>query len=293
MHHYKESLGTRVYVAISYIIVTVFGLLCIYPFLHVLAVSFSSKAAASSGIVNIIPVGFNLSAYDFVTKGGEFMTAFWVSVKRTVLAVIISMAMIILAGYPLSKTKKQFSCRNFYMWFFVFTMLFGGGLIPTYIVISKLKLIDSIWALILPSCVPVYYLILFQNYVKSLPEELCEAAYIDGANEANVLFKIILPLSKPMLATLVLFIAVNHWNAWFDGMIYMNRSVNYPLQTYLQTLVVEVNLKSVTSLGDVANIAPQNTKCAQIILAMLPIIVVYPFLQKYFTKGIVMGSVKG
>lgn len=291
--HYKESLGTRIYVAISYIIVTVFGLLCIYPFLHVLAVSFSSKAAVSAGLVNIIPVDFSLDAYDFVTKGGEFMTSFWISIKRTVLGVVLSMVMIVLAGYPLSRTKKQFSCRNIYMWFFVFTMLFGGGLIPTYIVISKLKLIDTIWALVIPGCVPVYYLILFQNYVKSLPDELSEAAYIDGATEMDVLLRIILPLSKPMLATLILFVAVNHWNAWFDGMIYMNRAKNYPLQTYLQTIVVEVNLKAVSSLGDVTNISPQNSKCAQIILAMLPIIVVYPFLQKYFTKGIVMGSVKG
>ena len=291
--HYKESLGTRIYVALSYIFVTVFSVLCIYPFLHVLAVSFSSKSAVNAGLVNLIPVDFTLDAYNFVTKGSEFVTAFIVSVKRTILGVVLSMLMIILAGYPLSKTRKQFSCRNFYMWFFVVTMLFGGGLIPTYIVISKLGLIDSIWALVLPGCVPGYYLILFQNYVKSLPDELTEAAYIDGAGERDVLFKIILPLSKPMLATLILFVAVNHWNAWFDGMIYMIRTVNYPLQTYLQTIVVDVNLKTVTSLGDVTNIAAQNSKCAQIILAMLPIIVVYPFLQKYFTKGIVMGSVKG
>lgn len=291
--HYKESLGTRIYVALAYIIVTVFSIACIYPILHVLAVSFSSKVAVNAGLVNILPVDFSLDAYEFVIRGGAFFTAFWVSVKRTLLGVVISMAFVILAGYPLSKTRRQFSCRNVYMWFFVVTMLFSGGLIPSYIVVSKLGLIDSLWALVLPGAVPVYYLILFQNFVKSLPDGLIEAAYIDGAGEGTVLGKIILPLSKPILATLVLFIAVNHWNAWFDGMIYMNRPDNYPLQTYLQTIVVEVNLKAVTSLGDVTNISPKNSKSAQIILAMLPIVIVYPFLQKYFTKGIVLGSVKG
>lgn len=291
--HYKESLGTRIYVGFANIIVTIFSIACIYPILHILAVSLSSKTAVTGGLVNIIPVDFTLEAYKFVMEGGKFFTAFGISVKRTILGVIVSLILTILTGYPLSKSIRKFSCRNVYMWFLVFTMLFSGGLIPGYIVVYKLGLIDSIWSLVLPSAVPVYYIILFQNFVKSLPDGLLEAAYIDGAGEMTVLGKIIVPLSKPIMATLTLFIAVNHWNSWFDGMIYMNRPKNYPLQTYLQTIVVQINLKAVRNISDVTSISPRNSKSAQIILAMLPIILVYPFLQKYFTKGIVLGSVKG
>lgn len=291
--HYKESLGTRIYVFFAYLVIAIFSIACIYPILHILALSFSSKTAVNAGLVNIIPVDFSLEAYRFVVEGGAFFNAFGVSVKRTILGVVLSMSFTVLTGYPLSKSKSKFSFRNVYMWFFVFTMLFSGGLIPGYIVVNKLGLIDTIWALVLPGAVPVYYVILFQNFVKSLPDELTEAAYTDGAGELTILRRIVLPLSKPILATLTLFIAVNHWNSWFDGMIYMNRPKNYPLQTYLQTIVVQIDVKSVATISDVANISPRNSKAAQIILAMLPIVMVYPFLQKYFTKGIVMGSVKG
>lgn len=278
---------------VNYAMLLIISIACIYPILHIVAVSFSSKTAVNGGMVNLWPVDFTLEAYAFVAKGKEFYIAFMVAVKRTLLGVVVNMFFIVTAGYALSKTKQKFSARNFYMWFFVFTMLFSGGLIPTYLVVSKLRLIDTIWALVLPGAVPVYYLILFQNFVKALPDEIIESAYIDGAREMKVLTKMILPLSKPILATLVLFNAVNHWNAWFDGMLYMNRPKNYPLQTYLQTIVVEVNMKTVNSISDITSVSEKNSRAAQIILAMLPIVVVYPFLQKYFTKGIVMGSVKG
>lgn len=291
--NYKPSLGRRVFIIVNYLLVGLTGIACIYPMLHILAVSFSSNTAVNGGMVNILPVDFQLDAYQFVMKNSNFYMSFLVSVKRTILGVAVSMIITVMAGYPLSKTKARFSARNRYMWFFVVTMLFGGGLIPTYLVVNATGLVDSIWALIIPGAVPVYYCILFQNFVKALPEEIAESAYMDGAGEFTVLFRIILPLSKPILATLTLFIAVNHWNSWFDGMIYMNRPEHYPLQTYLQTIVVQLNMKTVTSLSDVTSISEQNSKSAQIILAMLPILLVYPFLQKYFTKGIVMGSVKG
>lgn len=290
---YNRTLGYKVFMVVNYAMLLIISIACIYPILHILAVSFSSKTAVNGGMVNLWPVDFTLEAYAFVAKGKEFYIAFMVAVKRTLLGVVVNMFFIVTAGYALSKTKQKFSARNFYMWFFVFTMLFSGGLIPTYLVVSKLRLIDTIWALVLPGAVPVYYLILFQNFVKALPDEIIESAYIDGAREMKVLTKMILPLSKPILATLVLFNAVNHWNAWFDGMLYMNRPKNYPLQTYLQTIVVEVNMKTVNSISDITSVSEKNSRAAQIILAMLPIVVVYPFLQKYFTKGIVMGSVKG
>ncbi|MDL2293521.1 carbohydrate ABC transporter permease [Ruminococcaceae bacterium OttesenSCG-928-D13] len=289
----KKSVGRRVFLVVNALLVALISVVCIYPILHILAVSFSSNEAAQGGMVNLLPVDFQLDAYEFVIGNAQFFTSFGVSVKRTLLGLVVNMTITILAAYPLSKTRDKFSGRNKYMWFFVFTMLFSGGLIPGYLIVNATGLIDTIWALVIPSAVPVYNIILLQNYIKGLPGEISESAYIDGAGEWSVLFRIILPLSKPVLATLVLFAAVAHWNSWFDGMIYMNRPQNYPLQTYLQTIVVQLNLKAVTNLSDVTNIAEQNSKAAQIIIAMLPILVVYPFLQKYFTKGIVLGSVKG
>ncbi|MBQ4156568.1 MAG: carbohydrate ABC transporter permease [Clostridia bacterium] len=292
---HKQSWSVRAYETVIYVSVALISIICIYPMLHMVATSFSDKDAVNAGLVHVLPVGFNLDAYRFVMQGDKFLTAFWISVKRTILGVLVNMIMIVLTGYPLSKTTRQFSFRTKYMWFFVFTMLFSGGMIPAFIVVNKLGLMNSMAALILPSALPVYYLILFQNYVKSLPYELSEAAYIDGAGEIKVLCQVILPLSKPMLATLVLFCAVSHWNAWFDGLIYMSREYNYPLQTYLRTVVVQSNMELATnlSLDEIKNVVPENTKAAQIVLAMLPILMVYPFLQKHFTKGIVMGSVKG
>lgn len=289
----KESLSRRVYLVCNYIFVGVLAVVCIYPMLHVLAISLSSTYAVNAGEVNLLPVGFQLDAYKFVTQSKEFYTSFGVSVRRTLLGVVVNMTLTVLAGYPLSKSKAKFYARNRYMWYFVITMLFGGGLIPAYLSVRFTGLIDTIWALILPCAVPVYNVILFQNFVKALPEEILESAYMDGAGEWTVLLRMVLPLSKPVLATLTLFVAVGHWNAWFDGMIYMNDPARYPLQTYLQTIVVQLNLKSITNISQVTKISEQNSKCAQIIIAMLPILAVYPFLQKYFTKGIVLGSVKG
>ncbi len=291
--HYKKTLGNQIFTIVNCFLLIVVSIACIFPILHILAISFSSKTAVNGGMVTFLPVDFTTEAYKFVANGKEFYLSFIVSVKRTILGVIINMFFTVTAGYALSKSKQKFSARNGYMWFFIITMLFSGGLIPGYLVVSKLNLIDTVWALILPGAVPVYYLILFQNFVKTLPEEITESAYIDGAREMTVLTRMILPLSKPILATLILFNAVNHWNSWFDGMIYMNRPQNYPLQTYLQTIVVEINLKAVNSISDITSISEKNSRAAQIILAMLPIVVVYPFLQKYFTKGIVLGSVKG
>jgi putative aldouronate transport system permease protein len=288
-----NTISRTIFIVFNTALVAVISVACIYPMLHILAVSFSSNEAAQSGAVNIVPVGFQLDAYQYVMDNPQFYASFWMSVRRTLLGIAVNMIITVLAAYPLSKSKAQFNVRNKYMWFFVFTMLLSGGLIPGYLVVKATGLIDSIWGLIIPSAVPVYNIILLQNYMKGLPDEITESAYMDGAGEWRVLAQMILPLSTPVLATLVLFCAVNHWNSWFDGMLYMNRPQNYPLQTYLQTIVVKINVRAVATISDVINIVEQNSKSAQIIIAMLPILVVYPFLQKYFTKGIILGSVKG
>jgi putative aldouronate transport system permease protein len=262
--------------------------------IHIFAISLSSDYAVNAGLVNFIPVGFTLAAYKYILNEPKFFTSMGVSVLRVVIGVSVGMFLSVLAAYPLSKTKRQFAARQYYVWFFMVTMMISGGMIPTYLVVSKLGLIDSIWSLILPGAVNVFNVILLQNYMKSLPEEIMESAFVDGAGQWVTLWKIILPLCKPVLATLFLFIAVAHWNEWFNGLIYMNRPENYPLQSYLQTIVVEIDTDFLTSIDDtMLNVTQKSNKSAQIFLAMLPILCVYPFVQKYFTKGIIMGSVKG
>lgn len=277
----------------NYSFITVVCLICIYPFLNTLAISLSGKGPVAAGEVVLFPVGFQLDAYRNIIDNSKFFVAFWISVKRVALGLLVNMSMTILAAYPLSKPKKRFPQRNIYMWIYVVTMLIGGGLIPGYLVVKATGLLDTIWALILPGAVPVYYIILLQNYFKSLPDEIYDSARIDGAGEWRILGQIFLPLSKPVLATLVLYVIVAHWNDWFSGMLYMNRSEHYPLQSYLQTIVVKIDASTVTDINQVLNVSSQNNKAAQIIVAIIPVLCVYPFIQKYFTKGIVMGSVKG
>ena len=290
---YTSSIPRKIFTIFNYCFITLFCMICVYPFLNTLAISLSAKGPVAAGEVKLLPIDFQLDAYEYILEDGRFFTAFGISVKRVILGLLVNMSMTILAAYPLSKTTERFPQRTIYMWVYIFTMLFGGGLIPGYLVIKATGLLDTIWALILPGAVPVYYIILLQNYFKSLPDEIYDAARIDGAGEWKILFQIFLPLSKPVLATLVLYVVVAHWNDYFGGLIYMNRSSHYPLQSYLQTIVVEIDASAVTDINQILNISSQNNKAAQIIVAMIPVLCVYPFIQKYFTKGIVMGSVKG
>ena len=291
--YYKESMSRRVFLVFNYCFVVLVSAVCIYPILNTLAVSFSSREAVAAGRDNIWPVEFQLDAYKFVIEEPKFYTSFGIAVIRVILGLGVNMLMTVLAAYPLSKPRSRFPKRDVYMWIYVFTMLFSGGMIPVYLIVKATHLLDTIWALVMPGAVPVYNIILLQNYFKSLPDEIYDSARVDGAGEWRILYRIFLPLSKPVLATLVVFVTVAHWNSWFDGMLYMNRPEHYPLQTYLQTIVVKLDLNTINDISQVKNISSQNSKAAQIIIAMLPILCVYPFLQKYFTKGIIMGSVKG
>jgi putative aldouronate transport system permease protein len=225
-----------------------------------------------------------------------FFSSVIISLQRLLFAVPLSMLVSILAAYPLSRQNSEFKARKYYIWYFVVPMLFSGGLIPTYMIVRNTGLIDSVWALVLPYLVNVFNIILMMNFFRTIPKELEEAALIDGAGNIRVLVSVILPVSTPVLATVALFFIVNHWNSWFDGLIYMNSPEKYPLQTYLQTMVISRDLMVMESLRDVRNIpdiSDRTGKAAQIFLAALPVLIVYPFLQKYFTTGIVMGSVKG
>lgn len=295
MKHYKESIGRKVFLLTNNISLILITVICLLPFLHIIAVSFSSKLAATAGEVGIIPVDFTFEAYGFVMKKSAFIVALGVSLKRVILGTSIYMLLTILTAYPLSKEVSKFRARTIYAWIFVFTMLFSGGLIPTYIIMVYTGLIDTIWALVIPTSAIVWNIILLLNFFRNIPKELEEAAFLDGAGHMAVLFKVFIPVSLPALATILLFIIVYHWNSWFDGLIYMNFPRNYPLQTYLQTVIVGFNPTNVSpdDLKRLQNISAKAVKAAQIFLGTLPILAVYPFLQRYFVTGIVLGSVKG
>jgi len=271
------------------------SLLCLLPIIHIAAVSLSDSSAASAGLVGLLPKDFTLSSYKFVLKRVEFWRAMLVSFRRIILGGSINLLLSILIAYPLSKENRKFRWRTVYAWIFFITVLFNGGLIPWYMVIRNLGLLDTIWALVLPGAVPVFNIVLLLNFFRQLPKEFEEAGFVDGASHWTLLWKIYVPTSTPALATITLFSLVNHWNSWFDGIILMNRPEHYPMQSYLQTVVVrrDISLLGAHDRAELQQISERTVKAAQIFLGSLPILVVYPFLQRFFVKGIVIGSVKG
>ena len=274
------------------------ALLCLFPVLNVLALSLSSSTAATAGYVKLWPVDFTLKSYEYALGKPEFIASFVVSIQRVLLGAVVNMTCTVLAAYPLSQNNRDFPMRTAYAWFFFFTMIFSGGLIPWYLTIKQLGLIDTLWSVILPGALPIFHMIILLNFFRQLPHEISESAFVDGAGHWTVLLRIYLPLSTPALATLILFTCVGHWNSWFDGMILMNTPKKYPLQTYLRTVVVNRDIQSLShatkeELEMFRLISDRTTKASQIFIAALPILAIYPFLQKYFVKGIVMGSVKG
>ena len=230
-------------------------------------------------------------------SNGKFMQAFLIAIERCLLGVAINLFCMITTAYPLSKSTKQFPDRNFFMFFYVFTMLFGGGLVPWYILMSNLHLLNKIWALVLPLSVPVSSMAILMNFMRSLPKEMEEAASIDGAGNFRILWSILLPVLTPSLATVGLFAFVYHWNDWLSGALFINNPAKYPLQTYLQTLLTNMRDLLRQSGSDyytlLQRMNEQTGRASQLFLGLVPILVVYPFVQKYFTTGLVMGSVKG
>ena len=291
----KYSLGQKTFNVVNLTLLSLAALACVLPIVHIAALSLSSNAAASAGWVKLWPIQPNFNSYNYVFTRVQFWRSFLITLERVSLGVVVNMFLTILVAYPLSKESTRFKARTAYVWVFFFTTLFSGGLIPGYMLVYSLGLIDSIWVLVLPGAVPVFNAILLLNFFRQLPGELEEAALIDGAGHFRILWQIYVPTSKPALATLVLFCTVGHWNSWFDGMIFMNRPEHYPLQTYLQSVIV---MRDLSLMGDdewknLMQISDRTVKSAQIFMGALPILMVYPFLQRYFVKGIVLGSVKG
>jgi putative aldouronate transport system permease protein len=290
----RRTKSRIVFEVFNYLFLTSYFVVCILPFIHIIAVSFSGRGPADANLVGFWPKEFTIENYVRALNDEYIIMPFFNSVKRVVLGVVCNMLITIITAYPLCKDKKDFPGRSVYTWFFIFTMLFNGGLIPSYLLMRNLGLLGNIWALILPGTVPIFNILVLLNFFRQLPKEIEEAAIIDGASQFNVLTRIFLPLSAPCLATLILFCAIGHWNAWFDGMIYMRNPEEYPLTTYLR--VIQTKLTSVNSYSDaqrMERIARRALLMSYITISMLPIMFVYPFLQRYIKKGLVLGSVKG
>ena len=291
-----QTKGEKIFRLFNYIWLTFVTIMCLFPVLHIVALSLSSSNAAAAGWVTLFPKEITLKAYKYALGNKLFASSFLISTKRVLLGVSINMILTVITAYPLSRPLKEFKSRTFYAWYIFIPMIFSGGLIPIYLVVVKAGLIDTIWALILPTAIPIFNVIVMLNFFKRIPKEISESAFMDGAGHIQVLIRIFLPLSLPSLATLTVYAAVFHWNSWFDGIIYMNRIENYPLQSYLRTLVIVKDFSTMSNRSEfekIAEISDRTLQASQIFIGALPILAIYPFLQRYFIKGLVVGSVKG
>lgn len=278
---------------IIWAVVILLTLSCLLPLINMVAISFSGSNAVSANKVGLLPVDFNTSAYKKLLGDAQFWKSFLISVERVVLGTFINMVFTISMAYPLSKSRNRFRAREIYMKIVIFAMLFSGGIIPLFMVVSKLHLTNTIWSLVLPGAVPVFNVILLINFFKGVLDSLDEAARIDGAGPLTVLLKIYLPVSLPALATVALFAIVNHWNDYFSGLIYMSKAEMYPLQTYIQQLTVD--LTQITDANQLKQLASMNNRtfnAAKIVVSTIPLLIIYLFLQKYFVTGMVIGAVK-
>jgi putative aldouronate transport system permease protein len=290
---HSKTIGGRLADGLIILVLVGLALMTLLPLIHTVALSFSDKAAANAGIVGLLPIKFTTAPYEYIVNDSKFFRAFAVVLERVILGGGINFILTILMAFPLSREVKRFPGRNIAMWILVFAMLFSAGLVPWYMTIRALGLIDTIWALILPTAVPIWNVILLMNFFRNVPKELDEAAVIDGADPWTMLFRIYLPISLPALATVTLFSLVGHWNAWFDGLILMNRPENYPLQTYIQQLVIANRSDlAIVDKSMMGLISDSTLNSAKLVVSTIPVLLVYPFLQKYFVHGIMLGSVK-
>lgn len=280
---------------VIYLTVILMALACLIPLMNMLAISFSNSAAATAGRVGIIPVDFTTSSYAKLLKEEQYWRSLLISFERTVFGTLINVILVIFMSFPLSKSTREFRAQKVYMRLVLFAMLFNGGMIPTYLVVNKLHLCDTLWSLILPSAVGVGNIILLMNFFRSVPKELEEAAAIDGANPFQILLNVFVPVSKPCIATIILFCTVGHWNDYFTGILYISKIRNYPLQTYIQSVTAAFDISRVTDpkkIQEYLTISEKTLNAAKIVVSTLPLMILYPFVTKYFKDGIVVGAVK-
>lgn len=293
----KKGSSDRIFDIVNTAVMILLFLIILYPLYFVVIASVSDPNLVNSGKVILLPKGFNLDAYVHILTNKNILTGFANSVLYTLVWTVLAVCITVPAGYALS--RKDLPCRKFFTLFFVFVMYFQGGLVPTYLVVKNLKMLDSMWAVILPTCLSVYNLIVCRTFFEgTLSDELLDAAKVDGANNLTFFFKIALPLSKALVAIMVLFYAIQQWNSYFDAMIYLNSKDKFPLQMVLKDILIQAQMNSSGAFGDAESVAAMQriaelVKYSSIVVGSLPMLILYPFVQKYFVKGIMIGSVKG
>jgi len=288
-----RSISSRALDLINYLLLTLTAIIMLFPFLYVVAVSFSSYTEYMQSDFMLFPKRWVLDAYRFIFVSDAFVRSLWVTALITVIGTLVNLAFT--ASFAYSLSRPVFGGKPL-MFLVLFSMLFNAGMIPTYLVVKETGLLNSIWAMILPVAIAPFYLIVMRQFFQSIPSELHEAAHIDGANDLQSFWRIILPLSKPSLAAFGLFYAVAHWNNYFTAILYMNDQRWWPIQTFLRQIVVVNEAQTSLANGQILleNAPPAETiQMAAIIVATVPILIVYPFLQKHFAKGVMLGSVKG
>lgn len=293
---HMRTRGQKIFSVVNFFLLTMIALSCLLPLMNILALSLSSTEAAAGGEVTLYPIGFNLIAYKNTMQRQAFWQSFLNSLIRVGIGVPLNMILTILAAFTLSRREDKLMGRKIYVWFFLLTMLFNGGLIPWYLTIRATGLLNSMWALILPSAVQVYNTILLVSFFRGVPYEIEEAAIIDGSGPMGVLTNVYIPCSVPAIATLTLFCLVNHWNEWFSGQILMNKMEKYPLMSYLQVLLhLSKNLEKLSEkeIEELLKVNLRTFNAAQLVIAMLPMLLAYPFFQKFFITGLTLGGVKG
>jgi len=291
----RESIGDRIFLFFVYLFLFVVLLIVLYPLIYVVSSSFSSPAAVSSGKVWLYPVDFSLRGYEVAFSNPQIVTGYGNSLYYTIFGTLISVTLTVLVAYPLS--RRTLFGRDAIMIFIVFTMIFYGGLIPTYLVVKNLGMIDTRWALLIPQAIAAWQVIIARTFFQvSIPEELAEAAELDGCSDLRFLWSVVLPLSKPILAVLVLMYAVGQWNAYFDALLYLKSAALHPLQLVLRSILI---LNTTTSGSMEASVMVERQQMADllkyslIVVGSLPVLLIYPFAQRYFVKGMLIGSVKG
>ncbi|WP_426452542.1 carbohydrate ABC transporter permease [Paenibacillus sp. S-38] len=289
----KKKPGFRLVDAVIMLIVGAVMLICLLPFLHIIAISLSSKHAVLSNTVTIFPKELDVRAYEVVFQDSRMLWSMGLTIALTVSYTLISMVMSICAAYPL--TKENLKGRSAFMMLIVFTMFFSGGLIPEYLLVKQLGLLDNLMALIVPGMISAFNLIILRTFFTSIPASLEESAYLDGSSHIGTLIRIVLPLSLPVLATLSLFYAVSRWNGFTDALFYITNADLYPIQLKLYQIVMNSMVTDVTAQEGAAqvDVVPEGIKAASIMFATAPILIVYPWLQRYFVSGVMIGAVKG
>ena len=289
----KRSYGDKIFDSIVYAVLAIITLVTFFPILYIIAGSFASVKELAVNRFLLIPKEPTLDAYRYIFSTSTLMRSMFVTIMVTVIGTIVNLFMTCLMAYPLS--RKELPGRKYLMYGVTFTLVFSGGMIPTYLVVNALGLIDSYASLIIPGAISSFNLILVKNFFQEIPQDLIDSAKIDGCNEVAVLGKIVLPLSKPALATFTMFYAVGHWNTFLTALLYLNDSKKWTIQVLLRQIVIlaQGGIGDEASMGMEFVIPSQSVKMAVIVVATLPIVLFYPFMQKYFEKGVMVGSIKG